>query len=147
MATKKNAAKGPRELIDWGSQKIKKGGKTTSVKVYSRVIQSAAVALGIKTTPSAKITGATVKKDKKGHLRLSGASISKHGTYLLASTGETRAVKGKSGKASTQVKVWHRVPVPPEVSLAKAVAVLSKTKIKFLKYPNGTEYPIGKGGK
>ncbi len=139
---KKNAAKGPRQIIDWGSVTKKVNGKKTNVHVYSRVIKSAVDALGLKATDARKIAGATTKKDKKGRLRLSGVSITKSASrVILCSTGDKR--KSKSGESL----IYHRVPVPPEISLAKAVAVLSKSKVKFIKIPNGHEYAIGKAGK
>ncbi len=139
---KKNAAKGPRQIIDWGSVTKKLNGKKSSVHVYSKVIKSAVDALGLKATDAKKIAGATTKKDKKGRLRLSGVSITKSASrVILCSTGDTR--KTKTGTSL----IYHRVPVPPEISLAKAVAVLSKSKVKFIKIPNGHEYAIGKASK
>lgn len=138
---KKNAARGARKIIDWGTVKKKVSGKTVSTKVYSRVIGSVVTTLGMKPTDPKKIAGATAKKDKKGRLRLSGVSITKSGSrVILCSNGEMR--KTKKGQ---EVKVFHRVPVPPQISLAKAVAVLSRTKVKFIKIPNGFEYAIGRG--
>lgn len=140
MATKKNAAKGPRKLVDWGSVKKKIGGKSTQIKVYSRVIESVSKALGITVIEPAKLPAVTVKTDKRKHQYLGGASITKAGSkYLLCSTGETR--KTKSGTST----VFHRVPLPPEISAAKAVAVLKKSKVKIIKFPNGKQYSIGTG--
>ncbi len=139
---KKGVAKGPRLPLDFGSITKKVAGKKVTQKVYGRVIQSAATALGLKTVDPAKIAGKTVKKDKKGRLYLSGQSITKHGITILCSTGETRKTK----KGATQ-KVWHRVMVPQGISLAKATAILAKGKVKFIKFPGGDEHPIGKGGR
>ncbi|MBW4471019.1 MAG: hypothetical protein KME45_11540 [Stenomitos rutilans HA7619-LM2] len=140
MANKKYAAKGPRKYVDWGTVKRKVNGKSTSVKVYSRVISSVSTALGITVIEPAKLPGATVKTKKNKAQYLGGPSITKSGSkYLLCSTGETR--KNKSGTYT----VFHRVPVPPEISAAKAVAVLKKSKVKLIKFPNGTEYAIGTG--
>jgi hypothetical protein len=142
MANKKYAARGPRQIIDWGTVKKKVAGKTVSVKAYSKVMKSAVDALGLKATETSKLQGATAKKNKKGRLYLAGPSITgSGGRVILCSTGETR--KTKSGLYT----IYHRVPVPPDISLAKAVAVFSKSKIKIIKFPNGAPIPIGKGGK
>lgn len=139
---KKNAAKGPRLPLDFGSVQKKVAGKKVTQKAYGRIIESAAKALGLKTADPKKIAGKTTKKNKKGSLYLSGQSVTKHGTTVLASTGETR--KNKKGQ---QVMVWHRLMVPQGISLAKASAVLAKGKVRYIKFPGGEAQPIGKGGK
>lgn len=139
MANKKYAARGPRQIIDWGTVKRKVKGKTVNVKAYSKVIKSAVDTLGLKAIDTSKISGAVAKKNSKGRLYLSGPSItSSGGRVILCSTGETR--KTKSGVYT----IYHRVPIPPDISLAKAVAVLTKSKIKIIKFPNGEPIPIGK---
>jgi hypothetical protein len=129
MPTKKNAARGRRITVEWGSVKKKVGGKTSNVKAYSKVIQSVATAAGLK---EATVKAPAIKKDTKGRQRLAGQGITRSGArYLLVSIGET--TKTKSG--GTREK-FHRVPIPPGISMAKASAILKKGKVTSVKFPN-----------
>lgn len=141
MATKKNVAKGKRVLVEWGSVKLKSGGKTTNQKVYSRVIKSVADAMGLK---EAKAPANTIRKNKKGSQYLGGISVARGASkYVLVSVGETAKAKTKGG---ADREIFHRVPIPRGISMAKASAILVKAgKAKTIKFPNGTPKPIGKG--
>lgn len=118
----KNPAKGRRLTVEWGSVKKKVNGKVTNVKVYSKVIESVAKACGLK---EAKVTPPKIIKNKKGAQRLQGQGITRScSRYLLVSIGE----KGKAAKGKTAIEKFHRVPLPPGVSMAKASAILKKGK-------------------
>jgi hypothetical protein len=126
---KKTAAKGRRVTVEWGSIKKKVGGKTSNVKVYSKVIDSVFKACGLK---EANIKPPAIKKDKKGRQRLAGQGITRSGArYLLVHVGE----KTKT-KAGGTIDKYHRVPIPPGVSMAKASAILKKGKAVKIKFPN-----------
>lgn len=126
---KKTAARGRRITVEWGSVKKKVNGKVTNTKVYSKVIDSVVKATGLK---EATIKPPAIKKDKKGAQRLAGQSITRSGSrYLLVSVGETS--KTKSGNT---IEKFHRVPIPPGISLAKASAILKKGKATSIKFPN-----------
>jgi hypothetical protein len=129
MADKKNAARGRRITVEWGSVKKKVAGKTTNTKVYSKVIESVVKAAGLK---EANVKAPAIKKDKKGRQRLSAQGITRSGArYLLVSIGE----KSKSKSGTTREK-FHRVPIPPGISMAKASAILKKGKVTSVKFPN-----------
>lgn len=129
MANKKTAARGRHITVEWGSVKKKMGGKTVTVKAYSKVIESVATAAGLK---AAVIKPPAIKKDSKGRQRLAGQGITRSGArYLLASVGET--YKSKKGGL---IERYHRIPIPPGVSMAKASAILTKGKVVKLKFPN-----------
>lgn len=130
MATdrKKTAAKGRRLTVEWGSVKKKVNGKSTSVTVYSKVIASVATATGLK---EATIKPPTIKTDKLKRKRLSGQGITRSGSrYLLVCVGET--TKTKKGT----IDKYHRVPIPPGISMAAASVILGKGKAVSIKFPN-----------
>lgn len=126
---KKTAARGRRITVEWGSVKKKVNGKVSNVKVYSKVIDSVFKVCGLK---AANIKPPAIKKDKKGRQRLAGQGITSSGSrYLLVHVGET--TKTKKG---TTIDKYHRVPIPPGVSMAKASAILKKGKAVKIKFPN-----------
>lgn len=128
--SKKNAAKGRRLTIEWGSVKKKVNGKVSNVKVYSKVIESVAKVCGLK---EAKVSPPKIIKDKKGKQRLQGQGITRTASrYLLVSVGE----KGKAVKGKAALEKYHRVPIPAGVSMAKASAILKKGKAVKIKFPN-----------
>jgi hypothetical protein len=128
---KKGETLGPRIQITWGTITRKSGGKKVSNQAYSKVPGKIAAMFGLKEAKtSAKSSGATVKKDKKGRARLTAASAAGIGAnYLLAT------VDGKT---------WHRIRIAQGVSLARASTVLrAGRKVFAIKFPNGEPKLIG----
>lgn len=120
---------GPRVTIDWGSVSRKVNGKKKNVKATSRVVATTAKLFGLTETKSVAAKVVNVKSSK--------------GTRKIIqspSTGVARRVI----LASVDGVIYHRVPVPQGVSLAKAFAIFQKGKKAYsIKFQGGTPKIIG----
>jgi hypothetical protein len=129
---KKGQKVGPRIIVEWGTIKKKTGGKTVAVKLTSQVVKTTADLFGLKESKaggsSAVTKNITTKKGKR--LILSGG-VSKVATRKMF--------------ASTDGKVFHQLPVPAGLSLAKAYSVFKAGKKAYeIKFQGGTSRIIGK---
>lgn len=132
---KKGTPVGPRITVEWGTIKVKRGGKNVSVRLSSQVVKTTATLFGLKeskgTTVGAATKSITTKKGKR--LILSGG-VAKVGTKKLF--------------ASVDGKVFHQMPIPVGLSLAKAFAVLKQgKKASEIKFQGGVSRIIGKASK
>ena len=124
---------GPRVTIDWGSVSKKVDGKKKNVKASSRVVETTAKLFGLKesTASSAKIVNVKTKKGTRKVIQSPSTAVARRVIF-----------------ASTDGVIWHRVPVPQGISLAKAFAVFQKGKKAYaIKFQGGTPKIIGKATK
>lgn len=121
---------GPRVVIDWGQITTKKKGKKVTKKLSSRVLESTATLFGLKVS---KVGGAVTKilKTKKGNRVVINSPLA--------------AVARRKIYATVDGKVWHSIPAPGGLSLAKAFITLKKGgKAYAIKFQGGTPKVIGK---
>lgn len=133
MATTKGKKVGPRVTIEWGTVSRKQSGKKVNVKATSRVVKTTADLFGLK---ESKAVGAKVinAKAKKGTRKVIQAP--------------SRSVSSRKMLASVDGKVWHQIPLPTGISLAKAFAILQKGKKAYMiKFQGGTPKIIGTASK
>lgn len=126
----KGKSVGPRIVIDWGTKSTKVKGKRVSTKLSSRVLESTATLFGLK---ASSVSGASLKtqKTKKGNRVVISSPLS--------------AVARRKMYASVDGKIWHSIPIPGGMSLAKAFGVLQKGKKAYaIKFQGGTPKIIGK---
>jgi hypothetical protein len=132
---KKGVPTGPRITVEWGSVKRKVKGKSVSVKATSQVVKTTATLFGLKESKTGG-TGASVK-----------TITTKKGKKTILSGGVNKVTTRKI-EASVDGKVWHQMPLPIGISLAKAFAILkSGKKAYMIKFHGGTPRIIGKPGK
>ncbi len=133
MPTAKGKKVGPRVTIEWGTVSRKKSGKKTNVKATSRVVETTAKLFGL--TESKAVAAKVVNtKSKKGTRKIIQAP--------------SRSVSSRKMLASVDGKVWHQIPLPTGISLAKAFAILQKGKKAYMiKFQGGTPKIIGKASK
>lgn len=132
---KKGTPTGPRITVEWGTIKVKRGGKAVNVSLSSQVVKTTATLFGLKESKKAG-TGAVVKSitTKKGKKLILSGGINRVGTRKMLAT-----VDGK---------VWHQLPVPTGLSLAKAFAVFKIGRKAYeIKFQGGTPRIIGKPSK
>jgi hypothetical protein len=124
---------GPRVTIDWGAVSRKVNGKKSNVKVVSRVVATTAKLFGLteSKTVAAKIVNSKTKKGTRKIIQSPSTSVARRVIF-----------------ASTDGKIWHRVPVPQGISLAKAFAIFQKGKKAYaIKFQGGIPKIIGKASK
>lgn len=129
---KKGEKIGPRITVEWGTVKKKRAGKTVSVKLTSQVVKTTATLFGLKESKAGG-TGATVKNitTKKGKRTILSGGVSKVGTRKMY--------------ASTDGKIFHQLPVPAGLSLAKAYSIFKAGKKAYeIKFQGGVSRIIGK---
>jgi hypothetical protein len=126
--SKKGGASGPRIPVSWGSAKRKVNGKQVTVPLVSLVQESVFKISGLKEYKFA--TSLKLIKDKKGRQRIAAQGITRSASrYALAWMGDL-SLKSKG-------KVWHRIPVPPGISLAKVAKQLQAGKrVVEVKWPS-----------
>jgi hypothetical protein len=116
---KKGQKLGRRVAVSWGSAKIKVKGRTAMVPLISMMVESV-----FKRTGLQEFKGATtlkITKDKKGRQRIAAQGITRSASrYVLVWFGDL--------STKTKQKKWHRVPIPPRVSLATAAKRLQVGK-------------------
>ena len=120
---------GPRVTIEWGTKTIKQSGKKVNVKAASRVLKSTADLFGLKESKAAqpKVINVKVKK----------------GTRKVIQS-PSRSVSSRKMLASTDGEVWHQIPLPTGISLAKAFAIIQKgKKAHAIKFQGGLAKIIG----
>ena len=132
---KKGVPVGPRIMVQWANVKKKVNGKTVTVSLTSQVVKTTADLFGLKESKtgggSATIKNITTKKGKK--------------TIL---TGGVRAVGTRKMYASTDGKIFHQLPVPTGLSLAKAYSIFKAGKKAYvIKFQGGIPRIIGKATK
>lgn len=130
---KKGEKAGPRITVQWANVKKKVKGKTVNTVLASQVLESTAKLFGLK---AAKNTVSTVKNitTKKGKK-----------TVLI---GGIRKVGSRKMFASTDGKIWHQLPVPFGLSLAKAYSIFKAGKKAYvIKFQGGTPKIIGVSSK
>lgn len=128
MAGKKGAATGPRIPVSWGTVTRTIKGKKKKIPAISLIQESVFSRTGLKEYKfgdSLKLT-----KDKKGRQRIAAQGITRTGArYVLVWFGDL-SVKTKN-------KIWHRVPIPSGISLAKVAKQLQGgKKVVELKFPS-----------
>jgi hypothetical protein len=124
---------GPRVTIDWGTTTKKVAGKKVNVKAVSRVLASTATLFGLKEgkAPGSTVVNVKTKKGSRKVLKTPNVTVS------------SRVIE-----ASVDGRIYHRVPVPQGVSLAKAFAIFQKGKKAYaIKLPGGLPKIIGKASK
>jgi hypothetical protein len=134
----------PRVAVSWGTDTVSttKDGKTTKKKqvvtsmVYENVVKifnltKASGAAGVKTK--------TIQTKKGPRKVIDGAaSMTVSPKHIMVSTGAFDNDGKDRGKM-----LWHRVPVPPSISLADIVDNLKATgKVYAVKWPRGKTYII-----
>lgn len=133
---KKGEKAGPRVTVSWGTSTKKVKGKKVTNVVTSQVLESTAKLFGLKTvTKSTSATAVTksIKTTKGKRLILSGG-VKKVGTKKMF--------------ASVDGKVFHQLPIPMGLSLAKAYSIFQGGKKAYvIKFQGGTPRIIGKKGK
>lgn len=132
---KKGVKVGPRIIVQWASVKRKVNGKTVTVSLTSQVLKSTATLFGLKESKSggssAVVKNITTKKGKR--------------TVL---SGGTKSVGTRKMYATVDNRVYHQLPVPAGLSLAKAYAVFKAgKKAAAIKFQGGTPRIIGKASK
>lgn len=129
----KGKNRGARILVDWGQVQVIRAGKKTKVNAYSYVLKDNATQFGLKEVT--KPTGRKVAKDKKGRQRfMGGAVIAKSASkYVLVWDGKEKTKSKKNSRP-----VFHRIPIPAQVSEAAASKLLAG-KATVIKFPNGRE--------
>lgn len=132
---KKGVKTGPRVTVEWGTIKKKVNGKSVTVRLSSQVVQTTAKLFGLKESKGTTV-GATTKSIK-----------AKNGTRLIL-TGGVAKVGTKKLYASVDGKVFHQMPIPIGLSLARAFAILKSGKKAYeIKFQGGTSRIIGKPSK
>lgn len=128
---KKGEKVGPRITVEWGSIQVKRAGKKVSVKLTSQVVKTTATLFGLKESKSGGSAAVTKNiKTKKGNRVILSGGVSRVGTRKLF--------------ASVDGKVFHQLPVPIGLSLAKASTILKAgKKVYELKFQGGTSRIIG----
>ena len=124
---------GPRVTIEWGAVSRKVNGKKSNVKVTSRVVATTAKLFGLteSKTVAAKIVNTKTKKGSRKIIQSPSTSVARRVIF-----------------ASVDGKIWHRVPVPQGISLAKASAIFQKGKKAYaIKFQGGDPKIIGKASK
>lgn len=110
---------GPRIPVSWGTATRKVKGRSIKVPLISLVSESVFKLTGLKEYKFANSLKLT--QDSKKRTRVAAQGITRSATrYVLIHVGEY-SIKSKQ-------KVWHRVPVPNGVSLAKAARQLQGGK-------------------
>jgi hypothetical protein len=133
MPTGKGKKVGPRITVEWGSVTKKVNGQKKNVKVTSRVVATTATLFGL-TESKAAAAKVVNTKTKKGTRKV----------LQSPSTGVARRVI----MATVDGKIYHRVPVPQGISLAKAFAIFQKGKKAYaIKFQGGIPKIIGKASK
>lgn len=128
---KKGTPIGPRVTIEWGTRKVKRAGKTVNEKLTSQVVETTAKLLGLKTSKTGG-TGATTKN-----------ITTKKGKKLIL-TGGVNRVGTRKMFVSVDGKIWHQMPVPMGLSLAKAFATVKAGKKAWgIKFQGGTTRLVG----
>jgi hypothetical protein len=140
----------PRVAVSWGKDKVttSSDGKTkTETKVVtSMVFENVAKLFNLPL--AAKSGGIKTKtittKGGKARKVIDGASSSSVSPkHIMISTGSFDTEGRDKGD-----QVWHRVAVPPSISLADIVDVLIKTnKVYAVKWPRGRTYIISQDRK
>lgn len=124
---------GPRVAIGWGSISIKQGGKKVNKQTSSNVLESTAKLFGLTASKAIQPKIVNVKTSK--------------GSRKIIKTPST-ALSRRVIEATVDGKVWHRVPVPQGISLAKAYAIFQKGKKAYaIKFQGGIPKIIGKPSK
>lgn len=124
---------GPRVTIEWGTITRKRKGKKVNIKATSRVVKTTAELFGLK---ESKAVGAKVVNVK----------VAKGTRKIIQSP--SRSVASRKMFASVDGKVFHQIPLPAGISLAKAFAILQKGKKAYMiKFQGGTPKIIGVASK
>lgn len=124
---------GPRITVEWGSITKKVKGQKKNVKATSRVVATTAKLFGL---TESKTVGAKIVNAK-----------SAKGTRKILQSPST-SVARRVIMATVDGKIYHRVPVPQGVSLAKAFAIFQKGKKAYaIKFEGGIPKIIGKASK
>lgn len=128
---KKGVKVGPRITVEWGSVKVKRGGKQINVKLTSQVVKTTAVLFGLKESKSGGSAAVTKNiKTKKGNRTILSGGFAKIGSRKLF--------------ASVDGKVFHQLPVPVGLSLAKASTILKAgKKVYEVKFQGGNSRIVG----
>ena len=131
MATSKKI--GPRVTIEWGTITRKKKGKKVTSKATSRVVKTTAELFGLKESKAVAAKVVSVKATK--------------GTRKIIQS-PSQTVATRKMLASVDGKVFHQIPLPAGISLAKAFAIMQKGKKAYMiKFQGGTPKIIGKASK
>ena len=129
MPTTKGKKVGPRVTIEWGTVPRKQKGKKVNVKATSRVVKTTADLFGLK---ESKAVGAKVINTK----------TAKGSRKIIQSP--SRSVSSRKMFASVDGKVFHQIPLPAGISLAKAFAIMQKGKKAYMiKFQGGIPKIIG----
>ena len=132
---KKGVKVGPRIIVVWAKVKKKVNGKTVEVSLTSQVVKTTADLFGLKESKtggsSATTKNITTKKGKR--------------TILV---GGTKSVGTRKMFATVDGRVYHQLPVPTGLSLAKAYSIFKAgKKASAIKFQGGTPKIIGKATK
>jgi hypothetical protein len=132
MAGKKGAASGPRIPVSWGTTTRTIKGQKKKVPAISLIQESVFKRTGLKEYKfgdNLKLT-----KDKKGRQRIAAQGITRSATRYVKVWFGDLGVKSKA-------KIWHRIPIPAGISLAKVAKQLQGAKkvveVKFPSTPMG----------
>lgn len=135
----------PRVSVSWGKDTFKDSSnppKVVTVFVYSRVFESIQKLfnLPLGTSAGAGTTTKVIQTKKGPRTVLAGSAVQKgvSARYMFATTGSVDAEGKDQGKT-----IWHRIPVPPSLSLAQFHGVLAKGgKCVAVKNERGVVFPI-----
>jgi hypothetical protein len=125
---KKGVKTGPRVAVSWGAKKVKTKTGTKTIPAVSFVSQHVLTITGLKEYKF-KAT-LNLNKDKKGRLRIAAQGVTRSASrYVLIWNGEL--------SPKSKQKVWHRVPIPAGISLARASTQLQAgKKVVEVRFPS-----------
>ncbi len=133
MPSQKGKKVGPRITVDWGTVSKKVNGKKSNVKASSRVVATTATLFGLVESKAAvaKVINTKTKTGSRKIIKSPSTAVARRVIF-----------------ATVDGKIWHRVPVPQGISLAKAFAIFQKGKKAYaIKFQGGLAKIIGKASK